>query len=197
MGRTLRRLKSGPLITVAQPSYGWFVQEVSRYQRQGKTIPGWLVGIDGQLQDLVTADIIVSGVVAVWLAAIAVTDLKSLRIPDYLSLPLVIAGLCLAWFDGHMVAADHLIGAGVGFLTMAVFGQAYFRLRGHEGLGLGDAKLFAAAGAWLGWQGLPLVLLVASVGGLAWAVVTRQKGELAFGPWLALGFWVVWLAQLF
>ena len=151
----------------------------------------------GQIRDLLAADILVSGTIGLWLAMIAVIDLKSLRIPDYLSLPLVIVGLGVAWFDQNRVIADHLIGAGAGFLAMAGFGQAYFRLRGREGLGLGDAKLFAAAGAWLGWQGLPPVLLIASVGGLTWAVVTRQKGELAFGPWLALSFWLVWVAQVF
>ena len=126
-----------------------------------------------------------------WLLAIAVIDLKTLRIPDVLSLPLVAMGLLVAGFSGVSVFAMHLIGAGLGFLVLAGFGEVFFRLRGREGLGLGDAKLFAAAGAWLGWQALPVVLLVAAVGGLVWAVLRRQNGEVAFGPWLALGFWLV------
>ena len=53
----------------------------------------------GQIRDLLAADILVSGTIGLWLAMIAVIDLKSLRIPDYLSLPLVIVGLGVAWFD--------------------------------------------------------------------------------------------------
>ena len=65
----------------------------------------------------------------------------------------------------------------------------------EEGLGLGDAKLFAASGTWLGLPLLPYVLLIAALGGLAWALIARAQGRLAFGPWIALGFWCVWLAR--
>ena len=131
-----------------------------------------------------------TAVLAVWLGAIAVIDARTLRIPDGLSLPLVALGLVVS-----QDLAGHLIGAGAGFLLMAGFGAAHFRLRGVEGLGLGDAKLFGAAGAWLGWQALPWVLLIGALGGLVWALVTRRSGDLAFGPWLALGFFVCWLGQ--
>lgn len=150
-----------------------------------------------QLSGAVPGDIFVSVAVGLWLIAIAVFDVKYLRIPDGLTLPMVAFGLGVAWFDGYSDFAHHLIGAGAGYLAMAGFGQAYFRLRGREGLGLGDAKLFSAAGAWLGWQALPFVLLIGSVGGLCWALITRQKGELAFGPWLALGFWLCLTVKLF
>ncbi len=135
------------------------------------------------------------------LLAIAVIDLRQFRIPDALSLPLIAAGIGLAAIwpgpgPGHV--GHHLIGAGAGFLLLAGLGEAFYRLRGAEGLGLGDAKLFAAAGAWLGWQGLPAVLLIAAGAGLVWALVRwlvwRRTGRLAFGPWLALGFWLCWLA---
>ncbi len=148
--------------------------------------------------------------VAIWLAtgalttallAIAWIDLRSFRIPDAISLPLIGTGLALAalapgW--GH-----HLIGAVVGFVLLAGIGEVYYRRTGREGLGLGDAKLFAAAGAWLGWQALPQVLLVASITGLIF-VLTRQwmgangktGGAIAFGPWLSLGFWGAWVAQV-
>ena len=134
-------------------------------------------------------------VLAVWLGAIAVIDLKTLRIPDGLSLPLAAAGLALQALSPAPILAAHLIGAGAGFLLMAGFGTLHFRLRGVEGLGLGDAKLYAAGGAWLGWQALPWILLIATIAGLIWALVARKSGELAFGPWLALGFFVCWLGQ--
>ena len=90
------------------------------------------------------------------------------------------------------------MGAAVGYASLAGFGALYFRLRRREGLGLGDAKLFAAGGAWLGWQALPLVLAVSAVTGLIFALVTRRRppaAPVAFGPWLALGIWLGWLMR--
>jgi leader peptidase (prepilin peptidase) / N-methyltransferase len=83
----------------------------------------------------------------------------------------------------------------VGFVLLAVIGEVYFRRKGTEGLGLGDAKLFGAAGAWLGWQALPTVLLIGSVGGLVFALIRGRTDRVAFGPWLALGLWVMWVAR--
>ena len=142
-------------------------------------------------------DMAVTLALSVLLAVIAVIDWRSLRIPDRLSLPLIGAGLVLAAVGPRL--GDHLIGAVLGYALLAGFGAAFYRFRGVEGLGLGDAKLFAAAGAWLGWQGLPAVLLVAALGGLAFALATgqaRRDRTIAFGPWLALGFWLVWLVWL-
>ena len=133
------------------------------------------------------------------LLAIARIDARSLRIPDVISLPLICAGLLLAAAKPGW--GDHLIGAVVGFAVLGGIGETYFRRTGREGLGLGDAKLFAAAGAWLGWQALPQVLLIAALSGLAFAALRRQTtdglatGGIAFGPWLALGFWLVWMGQ--
>ena len=138
-----------------------------------------------------------SASVGFYLLAIAVIDLKTLRIPDYLSLPLVAAGLALTATGPKEILADHLIGAGCGFLLVAGLGEVFFRLRNHEGLGLGDAKLFAAAGAWLGWQSLPVVMLVAAVGGLCWALTHARATQIAFGPWIALGFWLCLQPMLF
>lgn len=139
----------------------------------------------------------VSGGLGVWLAAIAVIDARSLRIPDRLSLPLIGAGLLAAATGPAGVFADRLVGAGAGFLILGGVGEVYFRLRHREGLGLGDAKLFAAAGAWLGWQMLPWVLVVASVLALVWTLTQRSRPEIAFGPWLALGFWLCLQVRLF
>lgn len=130
------------------------------------------------------------------LLRVAQVDLATLRIPDAVSLPLIGAGLGLAALSPAPALADRLIGAGTGFLLLAVIGEVYFRWRQSEGLGLGDAKLFGAAGAWLGWQALPLVLALAAAAALIWAVVRRRHGVQAFGPWLALGFWLVWLMTM-
>lgn len=145
------------------------------------------IGSAGTAQLLATL-----GLLAV-LVAIAAIDLRSLRIPDALSLPLVAAGLAVAPALRGTAFADHAIGAVAAFGLFALIGELHFRRRGTEGLGLGDAKLFAAGGAWLGWQALPMVLLIAALGGLAGAAVRGRDRPLAFGPWLAAGIAVLWL----
>ncbi len=141
-------------------------------------------------------------VLAMILLAITVVDMRNFRIPDALSLPLIAAGLILAWLvpDFDLQATDfpdHLIGATAAFLLFALLGEGIYRRTGQEALGLGDAKLFGAAGAWLGWQALPSVLLIAAFGGLGFALIMRRRtggSAIAFGPWITLGFLVVWLS---
>jgi leader peptidase (prepilin peptidase) / N-methyltransferase len=134
------------------------------------------------------------------LLALAVIDWKHELLPDPLTLPLIPAGLAVAWAIDPEQLLAHAVGAAVGFLAFAALALAYERLRGREGLGLGDAKLLAAAGAWLGWQALPSVVVIAAVSGLLVALFHAARGQrleattrLPFGPHLALGFWLVWL----
>lgn len=139
-------------------------------------------------------------ILSVTLFAISVIDLRTQRIPDWLSLPLVLVGLVWNFSHGGLPFSDYLVGAFCGFATLAAFGTIYFHFRRQEGLGLGDAKLFAAAGAWLGWQLLPLALLTASLGGLIFAVSSRHfrrhhdDVRIAFGPWISAAIWLLWLA---
>ncbi len=128
------------------------------------------------------------------LLAIGRADLRTLRIPDALNAALVLTGLALAATGPRL--ADHVIGAVAGYALFWAIGEVHFRRTGREGLGLGDAKLFGGAGAWAGWQALPFVLLIAAVAGLVAALMQRRRGggaELAFGPWLALGLWGMWM----
>lgn len=131
------------------------------------------------------------------LLIISVVDLKTLRIPDILSLPLIAGGLSLAFVVPGVSVLNHVAGALAAYLLFAGLGEIYFRSRGVDGLGLGDAKLFAGAGAWLGWQNLPVVLLLATAGGLVqallWSKVNRST-PVAFGPYIALAFWTVWIS---
>ena len=129
---------------------------------------------------------------------ICLVDFRERRIPDLASLPLICVGLALTGYATHIALADRLIGTGTGFLVFWAIGEAYFRVRGYEALGLGDAKLFAAAGAWLGWSYLPEVLLFASLMGILFAAFYPQSGKvgLAFGPWLAAGFILTWFHHL-
>ena len=134
------------------------------------------------------------------LLALGVIDVRRLLLPDQLTLPLIPAGLAVTWAVAPDALADHALAALGGFLLFALLAWAYRRLRGREGIGLGDAKLLAAAGAWVSWQGLPGVILLAAAGGLAGAIVKgfvtgrlEPTQPLPFGPYLAAGFWLVWL----
>lgn len=131
------------------------------------------------------------------LLALATIDLREMVLPDVLTLPLIAAGLLVAAAAfGHPL--DHVIGAGIGGAGFAALGWGWERVTGREALGLGDAKLFAAAGAWLGWQALPSVLLTAAMAGLAMALIRTVlnrgglRAPLPFGPALAAGFWLTW-----
>ena len=135
------------------------------------------------------------------LVALSAIDLASLTLPDGLTLPLVAIGLGLAL--GGLTGAPiwHIAGAALGYAIIRGLNAAYRGLRGQDGIGGGDAKLFAAAGAWLGAVALPSVLLLACLSGLAAALVLHLRGAavhrdlaIPFGPPLALGFWIIWLA---
>ena len=101
----------------------------------------------------------------------------------------------MAPLGGEPDVVSSLFGGVIGFGLFWTIGTLYFQRNGTEGLGLGDAKLFAASGTWLGYASLPQVLLVASFGGMVYTIITRGKEsqQIAFGPWLALGFGMIWL----
>ena len=134
------------------------------------------------------------------LLTLAVIDWRHFLLPDSLTLPLIAGGLLVVWYLNPESLVDHGIGAAAGFLLLVIVATAYRRLRKREGIGLGDAKLLASAGAWLGWQGLSSVVLIAAATGLAGALLqARLAGQLdakrpvPFGSYLAGGFWLVWL----
>ena len=142
---------------------------------------------------------VTAGLAAI-LLRLAVIDIKTLRLPDTYTWPLILVGLALSALVALPAPGDRVIGAVGGFLSLALIGAVHFRRTGVEGLGLGDAKLFAAAGAWLGWQALPVVMLIAAVAGLIYATAFRRgprDAPLPFGPMLAAAFLTVWIAQSF
>jgi leader peptidase (prepilin peptidase)/N-methyltransferase len=143
---------------------------------------------------------------AVWalfgwgLLTLAVLDARHFWLPDALTVPLGIAGLALGGVASGLPIADRLIGAAAGGGMLLALALGYRALRGREGLGLGDAKLTGAIGAWLGWQMLPLLLLLASLGGLAAALGLRLAGRgvdgttrLPLGTFLCLAALPAWL----
>ena len=115
------------------------------------------------------------------LLPLALLDARHFWLPDRLSALLAVAGLLLA---GPLLGApllDRWIGALAGGAALALIAWAYRRARGGEGMGGGDPKLVAAIGCWLGWQALPLMLLLASLGGIVWALLVQQKGDRPLG----------------
>ena len=132
------------------------------------------------------------------LLLLAAIDVRTQRLPDRLTLPLLAAGLALAATEGPGVLADRAAAAALAWGVFTALAAGYRRQRGCDGLGGGDIKLFAAAGAWVGLARLPDVALLAASGALAaialaalttgWTVRRR----IPFGPFVAAALWLVW-----
>ena len=137
--------------------------------------------------------------------AIAVVDARRFIIPDVMSLPAIPAGLLasgrlLEPSVAEIVRIDHVIGMLAGGLGLWLVRAAYFRVRQREGLGLGDVKLAAVAGAWIGWRSLSDVILLAAALALSLVIalgLVRGKelsaaARVPFGCFLAPSIWLVW-----
>lgn len=142
-----------------------------------------------------------SAVLGFALAWASVVDIDRFILPDLITLGLVLAGLGIAIPQGPEALMHRVIGCIAGYAALVGVALYYRQVRKREGLGRGDAKLLAAAGAWLGWAALPVVLLAASLSALVWvACVALRKGRidpaepLPFGPFIALGFWIAWMS---
>jgi leader peptidase (prepilin peptidase)/N-methyltransferase len=132
------------------------------------------------------------------LLALAAIDLRHMLLPDAITFPLMLGGLTLSALSNPPWLLGSIAGVALGGSALLVVSFLYLRLKGRDGLGLGDVKLFAAGGAWVGWQGLPGVLLIAALSALLYAVIdgrlTKLRGRpLPFGPFLAAGIWLIWL----
>lgn len=128
------------------------------------------------------------------LVVITFIDLDHRIIPDVISLPGTMLGLAFSFVPGFPRPVDSAVGVaiGAGFLFLVLY--AYEKIMGEEGMGLGDVKLLAMIGAFLGWQALPVTILVSSLtGSLVGVGYALIKGEsvrkfpVPFGPFLALG----------
>lgn len=134
------------------------------------------------------------------LIAMTFIDLDKTLLPDQLTLPLMWLGLLVsipAWFVGSQ---DALIGAMVGYLSLWSLYWAFKLLTGKEGMGYGDFKLLAALGAWVGWQYLPVVILLSSLAGAIIGIAhlsfqgKDKSNPIPFGPYLAIAGWITLLA---
>jgi len=127
-------------------------------------------------------------------------DAEHMLLPNLLTWPLIGLGLGWAAIATPETMLDDAIGAAVGYLLFRSIAWLYRRLRGHDGLGEGDASLLAAAGAWVGWQQLGAVVLLAALSGIGLALIQAVRGRvlratmaIPFGPCLALAIWIVFL----
>ncbi|MFA7607390.1 MAG: A24 family peptidase [Rhodocyclaceae bacterium] len=125
------------------------------------------------------------------LVALTFIDLDTQLLPDSLTLPLVWLGLGFNLWDTYTPLSSAVIGAMAGYLSLWSVYWLFKLTTGKEGMGYGDFKLLAAIGAWLGWQMLPLVILLSSlvgaVVGVALIVLARhgRNVPIPFGPYLA------------
>jgi leader peptidase (prepilin peptidase) / N-methyltransferase len=133
------------------------------------------------------------------LLTLAWIDWIAFLLPDVLTLPLLLAGLVLTWLWDPDALLDHSLAAAAAYLAFQGIALAYRRLRGFDGLGGGDSKLIAAAGAWCGLAMLPLIVLASALIGLLAALGLALAGRtvtsttrIPFGPCIALAFWLVW-----
>ena len=116
-------------------------------------------------------------ILAAMLLALSYVDLREFRLPNVLTFPLIMLGLIQSYLAGDITAA--LIGAAIGYGAFVGIAFAFKQLRGIDGLGRGDAKLLAAGGAWAGWSGLPMIVLIASLLGIIIALLGGLKKTLA------------------
>lgn len=141
-----------------------------------------------------------AGAVFGWgLLALAALDAAEMWLPDALTGPLALAGLAV----GAPPLTDRVVGAIAGFALLEGVRRGYRVVRGREGLGGGDPKLFGAIGAWLGWRLLPAVLVLAALAGLAavlWARLAgrevRRDSPVPFGALLAAAAYPAWLVMV-
>jgi len=135
-----------------------------------------------------------------WLLLIAALDLQEQWLPDLLTVPLILLGLAAAWAGFGPPLGERLWGAGIGWAALEAIRWSYRLSRGREGLGGGDPKLFAAAGAWVGAWNLPVILLAAGLLGIAAVLAMLLRGQtveagtrLPLGTLIALALWPAWL----
>jgi leader peptidase (prepilin peptidase) / N-methyltransferase len=137
------------------------------------------------------------------LLLLAALDARHFWLPDRVTIPLAILGLIANFSGVGPGLVDALIGASTGFVSLWSVGFAFKKVRGVDGLGGGDPKIFAAIGAWVGWANLPLILFAAAGIGLLIVAVLALTGRpllrsapLPLGALLAIAAWPVCLVSL-
>ena len=140
------------------------------------------------------------GIVVTWfLVSMSMIDFDHQLLPDSLTLPLMWVGLLAALVPVFADLRSAVIGAAAGYMILWSVYQLFRIITGKEGMGFGDFKLLAAIGALLGWQALPVVILLSSlVGAIVGITIIAFTGRdksipIPFGPYLAAAGWIAML----
>lgn len=223
LGVLIRRLPEGRLLVMRRsqceschailsardlvPVLSWLVS-AGRCRRCGSVLGYFYPGVELAALAIAVIAVAVDGmpralldcVLGWWLLALSWIDLRCWLLPDALTLPLIVAGLAVAVPGDPAGLIDRVFGAALGYLLLQGIAAAYRQLRKSEGLGAGDAKLLAAAGAWVGATALPQLILAAASGALIvaallrlWGVRLGPRSALPFGPFIAIASWCIWL----
>ena len=151
-----------------------------------------------------TVQALAAMVLVAFLIALTGIDVDHQLLPDSMTLPLIWMGLFLSLFNVFVDPVTSIIGALAGYFTLWSIFQLFKLLTGKEGMGYGDFKLLAALGAWMGWQMLPLIVLLSSVVGAAFGItliiLRRHQSDqpMPFGPFIAAAGWIalIWGDQI-
>jgi len=133
------------------------------------------------------------------LISLSFIDIDHQLLPDSITLPMLWLGLFLSLFSVYSDSHSSIIGAIAGYLSLWSVYQLFRLATGKEGMGYGDFKLLSLFGAWLGWQYLPLIILLSSlVGaiiGISMILITKKDHRIPipFGPYLAMAGWLALL----
>ena len=129
-----------------------------------------------------------------WLWLLTAIDVKHYTLPDLLTLSGLVLGLVLAPLVLNIPLWSSVAGALIGGGLFWGISYLFSAIKGYAGMGLGDVKLLAMLGAWVGLTGLPLVLLIASIAAVLWLLVRipftnkeKRSPVIPYGPFLALG----------
>ena len=140
------------------------------------------------------------GVLFTWiLIALSGIDAKTQLLPDNLTLPLLWLGIVFNLFATYTDLTSSVLGAIFGYLALWSVFHLFKLITGKEGMGYGDFKLLAALGAWLGWQSLPLIILLSSAVGAIIGItmivtkIQERSQPIPFGPYLAIAGWIAML----
>lgn len=133
------------------------------------------------------------------LIALSFIDFEHTLLPDNITLPFLWVGLGFNFFDVFTSLESAVLGAVAGYLALWSVYHLFKLLTGKEGMGYGDFKLLAVLGAWLGWQVLPVIILVSSIVGacVGLSLIALRSHDrdipIPFGPYLAVAGWIAML----
>lgn len=129
-------------------------------------------------------------------------DMKEQIIPDDCNYLLLWTGLLLSLTNSFATPIQSILGAAMGYISLWIMAKLFYLIRKKEGMGHGDFKLFAALGAWFGWQALPAILMIAVITCLITTLIVflikKMKFDtpIPFGPFLAIGGWILLIWEM-